>query len=52
MAMRKPIHLTGKDLAGMVQLRPQDIGEYVVIPGTPDRLEAAAKKIKNSVFMI
>ncbi|MFH1045570.1 MAG: hypothetical protein V1727_01220 [Candidatus Omnitrophota bacterium] len=45
--MKKAIHLTGKDLAGMVQLRPQDIGSYVVMPGTPDRLAALVKKIEN-----
>lgn len=47
MPMRKPIHMTGKDLAGMVQLRSQDIGKYVVMPGTPDRLQALIKKIQN-----
>lgn len=47
MPMRKPIHMTGRDLAGMVQLRPQDIAKYVVIPGTPDRLEALVKRIQN-----
>jgi len=47
MPMKKAIHLTGKDLAGMVQLRPQDIGKYVVMPGTPDRLAALVKNIKN-----
>ncbi|MCG2676202.1 hypothetical protein L6304_03335 [bacterium] len=47
MPMRKPIHLTGKDLAAMVQLRPQDIGKYVIMPGTPDRLGALVKRIEN-----
>jgi uridine phosphorylase len=47
MPMKKAIHLTGKDLAGMVQLRPQDIGKYVIMPGTPDRLTALVKKIAN-----
>lgn len=55
MPMRKAIHLTGKDLAAMVQLRAQDIGKYLIIPGTPDRLEALVKKIqkpmKNFSFM-
>lgn len=49
MPMRKPIHLTGRDLAGMVQLRPQDIGKYVIMPGTPDRLDALVKKIQKPV---
>lgn len=55
MPMQKDIHLTGKDLAGMVQLRPQDIGKYIIVPGTPDRLQAAMKKLqdplKNFSFM-
>ncbi len=42
MPMKKAIHLTGEDLAGMVQLRSQDIGKYIVVPGTPDRLEAVS----------
>ena len=25
--MKKDIHLTGRDLMGMVQLRPQDVGK-------------------------
>jgi uridine phosphorylase len=49
MPMRKEIHLTGKDLAGMVQLRPEDIAKYMVIPGTPDRLEALMKKMHNPI---
>lgn len=49
MGMRREVHLTGRDLAGMVQLRPQDIGQYVIIPGTPDRLDAVVKKIQNPI---
>jgi DeoD family purine-nucleoside phosphorylase len=49
MSMKKAIHMTGNDLAAMVQLRPQDIGKYVIMPGTPDRLTALVKKIKNPI---
>jgi len=49
MPMKKPIHLTGSDLADIVQLRPQDIGKYVIMPGTPDRLTALVKNIKNPI---
>jgi DeoD family purine-nucleoside phosphorylase len=49
MPMKKAIHMTGSDLAAMVQLRPQDIGKYVIMPGTPDRLTALVKKIKNPI---
>src|SRR4030067_2853522 len=47
MPMKKAIHMTGKDLAGMVKMRPKDIGKYVIMPGTPDRLTALVKNIKN-----
>lgn len=45
--MRKDIHLTGRDLAGMVQLRPQDVGKYALVPGPKDRLEVLLKKLDN-----
>jgi uridine phosphorylase len=47
--MKKEAHLTGKDLMGMVQLRPEDIGEYVIIPGPRERMEAVVKKLKNPI---
>ena len=49
MQMQKEIHLTGKDLAQMVQLRPQDVGEYAIVSGPKDRLEVLMKKIENPV---
>lgn len=53
--MKREIHLTGKDLMGMVQLRPQDVGKYAVVPGPRERAEAIVKKldkpIKNFAFM-
>lgn len=53
--MRKDIHLKGQDLMNMVQLRPQDIGKYAVIPGPKERLDAVMKliekPIKNFSFM-
>ena len=47
--MQKDIHLTGKDLTAMVQLRPQDVGKYAIVPGPKDRLEVLLKKIENPV---
>lgn len=47
MQMQKEIHLSGTDLINMVQLRPEDIGDYVLIPGPMDRLQAILKKIKD-----
>ena len=44
MQMQKEIHLTG-----MVQLRPQDVGKYAIVPGPKDRLEVLLKKIENPV---
>lgn len=55
MEMKKDVHLTGKDLTQMVQLRPQDVGKYAIVPGPKDRLEVLMKKlekpIKNFSFM-
>jgi len=49
MQMRKDIHLTGRDLTEMVQLRPQDVGKYAIVPGPKDRLEVLIKKLENPV---
>jgi len=55
MQMQKEVHLTGKDLTDMVQLRPQDVGRYAIVPGPKDRLEVLIKKleipVKNFSFM-
>ncbi|MCM8779835.1 MAG: hypothetical protein NC914_01620 [Candidatus Omnitrophica bacterium] len=47
--MQKEVHLTGKDLTEMVQLRPQDVGKYAIVPGPKDRLDVLLKKIENPV---
>ncbi|MDI6605815.1 MAG: hypothetical protein QME65_01530 [Candidatus Omnitrophota bacterium] len=47
--MQKEVHLTGKDLTQMVQLRPQDVAKYAIVPGPRDRLEVLLKKIENPV---
>ncbi|MDD5568442.1 MAG: hypothetical protein PHY88_04490 [Candidatus Omnitrophica bacterium] len=49
MLMVKDVHLTGKDLTQMVQLRQQDVGKYAIVPGPRDRLEVLMKKIENPV---
>jgi uridine phosphorylase len=49
MQMKKDVHLTGKDLTQMVQLRPQDVGKYAIVPGPKDRLDVLMKKIENPV---
>jgi len=49
MQMKKDIHMTGKDLTAMVQLRPQDVGKYAIVPGPKDRLEVLMRKIENPV---
>jgi uridine phosphorylase len=48
-AMKKEAHLTGQDLMGMVQLRPQDIGKYAIVPGPRERMEAVTKKLEGAV---
>lgn len=47
MQMQKEIHLTGRDLVEMVQLRPQDVGKYAIVPGPKDRVEVLIKKLEN-----
>ena len=47
--MTREVHLTGADLMGMVQLRPQDIGKYAIVPGPKERLDALTKMIENPV---
>lgn len=47
--MRKEAHLTGQDLMQMVQLRPEDIGKYAIVPGPRERLESLLKKIEKPV---
>jgi len=49
MQMVKDIHLTGKDLTQMVQLRQEDVGKYAIVPGPKDRLEVLIKKLENPV---
>lgn len=54
-AMKKDVHMTGKDLMGMVQLRPQDIGDVAIVPGPKERLDGLLKfinePVKNFSFM-
>ena len=38
--MRKEVHMTGKDLMNMVQLRPKDVGKYALVPGPKERADA------------
>jgi len=49
MQMQKEVHLTGKDLTAMVQLRPQDVGKYAIVPGPKDRLDVLIKKLENPI---
>ncbi len=45
--MTRDVHLSGKDLMAMVQLRPQDIGPYAIVPGPKERLDSLVKKMDN-----
>lgn len=47
--MKRDIHLTGLDLMGMVQLRPQDIGQYAIVPGPKERMDSLVKKLENPI---
>ena len=45
--MKRDVHLTGKDLMEMVQLRPEDVGKYALVPGPRERLDGLMKLIDN-----
>jgi len=47
--MKKEAHMTGKDLMGMVQLTPKDVGKYALVPGPQERSEAIVKKLENPI---
>jgi len=47
--MKKDVHLTGRDLMGMVQLRPQDVGKYAIVPGPKERADSLVKRLKNPI---
>lgn len=47
--MQREVHLTGKDLMDMVQLRPQDVGKYALVPGPRERADAIVKKLENPI---
>ena len=47
--MKKDVHLTGKDLMGMVQLRPEDLGKYALVAGPKERLDGLMARIDNPI---
>ncbi len=47
--MVKDVHLTGRDLMTMVQLRPEDVGPYVLVPGPRERMEALVARIEDPI---
>lgn len=49
MQMQKEIHLSGKDLLNMVQVRPGDFGKFAIITGTSERRDAVLKRLKRVI---
>src|SRR3989338_6633454 len=49
MQMQKEIHLTGKDLINMVQVKPGDFGKFAIITGTPERRDAVLKNLQKTI---
>ena len=47
MEMKKDVHLSAQDLLEMVQMKPGAIGDYTIIPGPRERLEAVIAKLEN-----
>src|SRR3989338_2568851 len=48
-AMKKEAHLTGQDLMGMVQLTPESVCKYAIVPGPRERADAIVKKLQNPI---
>jgi uridine phosphorylase len=49
MEMKKEVHLSAKDMLEMVQLKPGTIGNYTIMPGPAERLQAIVEKLENPV---
>ena len=49
MKMKKDIHLTAKELLGMLQIKPGDFGNYAIVAGPVDRRDAILKHLKDPV---
>ncbi len=49
MEMKRDIHLSGKELLGMVQVKPGDFGKYAIIPGTTERRDAILAYLEHPV---
>lgn len=47
--MQRDAHMTGQDLMGMVQLTPEAVGKYALVPGPRERADAIVKKMENPV---
>jgi uridine phosphorylase len=47
MEMKKDVHLSAQELLEMVQMKPGAIGDYTIIPGPRERLEAVIAKLEN-----
>lgn len=47
--MIKEAHMTGQDLMNMVQLTPNDVGKYAIVPGPRERADHIVTKMKNPI---
>ena len=49
MEMKKDVHLSAKELLEWVQMKPGTIGNYTIIPGPAERLQAIVEKLEDPV---
>jgi len=49
MEMKKDVHLSAKELLEWVQMEPGTIGNYTIIPGPAERLQAIVEKLEDPV---
>lgn len=48
MEMKKALHLSAGELLDMVQMKPGSIGDYTIIPGPRERLDAVLAKLDGA----
>lgn len=49
MQMQKDVHMSAKEMLYMLNLKPGDLAEYAIIPGTVERSQAVLKNLTNTV---
>lgn len=49
MQMQKDVHMSAREMLSMLNLKPGDLAEYAIIPGTIERSQAVLKNLTNTI---